>query len=148
MLAKSRCSFQWLVGLHPCAVWWAQPCLAVLGAAGPAGDWLLPLSPLSSSFSSDSLPWPAALFLCIQHAARPSSLLTGAVLLPSAICHSLFCPVPALPTCAFLLTSCCLPGIPADWDSITRQGHNRLGALKETPSACKDGGTQWEMVGI
>lgn len=83
-------SFQWLVGLHPCAVWWARPCLAVLGAAGPAGDRLLPPSPLSSSSSYSSQPWPAALLVCRQHAARLSSLLTRAVSLPSAVSHSVF----------------------------------------------------------
>lgn len=106
------------------------------------------LCPPSAPAFPDSLPWPAALFLCIQHAARPSSLLTGAALLPSAICHSLFCPIPALPTCAFLLTPSCIPGIPVGWDRITKEGHSVLGALKETSSSCKGCGNQWEMVGV
>lgn len=96
-------SFQWLVGLHPCAVWWAQPCLTVLSAAGPAGDWLLPLFSLSSRSSYDSRPWPAVLFLCIHHEARLSSLLTGVVLLPSAVCHALFCPHPCSACLCFSL---------------------------------------------
>lgn len=69
----------------------------------------------------------------------------------AALSHLSFFVLPkclALPACAFLLTPCSMPRIPAGQDTITKEGHNVLGALEKTPSACKDCGMQWEMVGI
>lgn len=83
---------------------WARPCLAVLGAAGPAGDWLLPPSPLSSSSSYDFWPWLAVLFYVYnrpQDSHHSSQGLFCCPQQPVALC---FVQIPALPACAFLFT--------------------------------------------
>lgn len=67
-----------LVGLvlsdEPSHAWQSSVLLAQLGTGC---SFSLPSAPALP------MPWPAALFLCIHHAARLSSLLTGAILLPS-----------------------------------------------------------------
>lgn len=69
---------------------------------------LLPSAPALA----DSLSWPAALFLDIQHAARLTTPHRGHF---AQQLVTLLCLNPALPACAFLFTPCSKPGHPQWW---------------------------------
>lgn len=126
---------------EPSRAWQSSVLLAQLGT----GCSLCPLS------APDFL-WLAALAsgTIFMYTRCSKALITPLMDCFAALSHLSFFVLPnSCPgACAFVLTPCCMPGIPVGWNTSSEEGHNMPGALKGTPSACKDCWVQWKMGGF